>query len=229
MNEAEFLELLNLYLDHEISPADAARLEAEVQRSPDRRRTYLEYCRMQKACAVLAKDFAEQPADKKALVVNADRAGWSGGWMVAGSLAAAACVAFVFSYRSANHRQLEEAPGAQAVAVSVAAAGQTADLATSIPSSVGERLPGGSIARTVTVPVRRGELKPVFVASPLNPGNPESQFGWMQGVQISPMQGLPEREVRLDPRSPLQPARRTYTSGRPVQGSVEMTAFRFQK
>ena len=32
MKDSEFLELLNLYLDHEISPADAARLEAEVRR-----------------------------------------------------------------------------------------------------------------------------------------------------------------------------------------------------
>ena len=29
MKDSEFLELLNLYLDHEISPADAARLEAD--------------------------------------------------------------------------------------------------------------------------------------------------------------------------------------------------------
>ena len=51
MKDSEFLELLNLYLDHEITPADAARLEAEVRADPERRRTYLQYCRMQKACA----------------------------------------------------------------------------------------------------------------------------------------------------------------------------------
>ena len=30
MSEREFIELLNLYLDHEIEAADAARLEAPV-------------------------------------------------------------------------------------------------------------------------------------------------------------------------------------------------------
>ena len=38
MNDSEYIELLNLYLDHEISAADAARLEAEVQSNPARRR-----------------------------------------------------------------------------------------------------------------------------------------------------------------------------------------------
>ena len=47
MKDSEFIELLNLYLDHEISVADAARLEAEVQGSPARRRVYREYCQMQ--------------------------------------------------------------------------------------------------------------------------------------------------------------------------------------
>ena len=36
MKDNEFIELLNLYLDHEISQEDAARLEAEVQRNPAR-------------------------------------------------------------------------------------------------------------------------------------------------------------------------------------------------
>ena len=58
MKDSEFTELLNLYLDHEISAADAARLEAEVQINPNRRRVYQEYCRMQKACKLLAHDFA---------------------------------------------------------------------------------------------------------------------------------------------------------------------------
>ena len=60
MKDSEFIELLNLYLDHEITAADAARLEAEVQASPERRRVYQQYCRMQKACTMLAKDFVDE-------------------------------------------------------------------------------------------------------------------------------------------------------------------------
>ena len=58
MNDTQFIELLNLYLDHEISPSDAARLEAEVQRNAKRYRVYREYCQMHKACALLSPAYA---------------------------------------------------------------------------------------------------------------------------------------------------------------------------
>ena len=57
MKDSEFIALLNLYIDHEITVADAARLEAEVQSNPERHQIYRQYCRMQKACTVLAQDF----------------------------------------------------------------------------------------------------------------------------------------------------------------------------
>jgi hypothetical protein len=63
MNDTEFIELLNLYLDHEISPASAARLEAEVQSNPARRHIYQQYCRMQKACRMIAADFQTEPVE----------------------------------------------------------------------------------------------------------------------------------------------------------------------
>ena len=99
MNDSEFIELLNLYLDHEITPADAARLEAEVRGNPERRRTYLEYCRMQKACALLAADFA---ADRPAVRRESVAAGF--GWAAAGFasfgvVAAGLAVAFVLWQR----------------------------------------------------------------------------------------------------------------------------------
>jgi hypothetical protein len=59
--------------------------------------------------------------------------------------------------------------------------------------------------------------------------NSPAQFEWMKNVQLVPIQQLPLDDLRLDARSPLQPASRTYSSGHPVQGSVEMTAFRFQR
>lgn len=61
MNDREFIELLNLYIDHEISPEDAVRLEAEVMGRPDRREVYNQYCRMQKACSMLTGHFADSP------------------------------------------------------------------------------------------------------------------------------------------------------------------------
>lgn len=106
MKESEFIELLNLYLDHEITAADAARLEAEVQGNPKRREVYQQYCRMQKACTVLAKDFADtgvEADDRKVVAFETPRASfWSPGFLATGGLvAAAACVAVVLSNRSA--------------------------------------------------------------------------------------------------------------------------------
>ena len=62
MKDSEFIQLLNLYLDHEISGADAARLESEVQTNAARRQIYQQYCRMQKACRMIAADFETEPA-----------------------------------------------------------------------------------------------------------------------------------------------------------------------
>jgi anti-sigma factor RsiW len=51
MKESRYIELLNLYVDHRLTPEEAAELETEVQRNPARRKVYLQYCRIQKACA----------------------------------------------------------------------------------------------------------------------------------------------------------------------------------
>src|SRR5205823_1698019 len=76
MKDSEFTQLLNLYLDHEISAADAARLEAEVMSNPARRRVYQDYCRMQKACKLLASEFQSEAAsadDRKVVAFEQTR------------------------------------------------------------------------------------------------------------------------------------------------------------
>jgi len=56
MNDRRFTELLNLYLDHQITAAEAVELEAAVHSSPARRRTYEEYCVLQSACSQLGSN-----------------------------------------------------------------------------------------------------------------------------------------------------------------------------
>lgn len=53
MKESRYIELLNLYVDHRLTPEEAAELETEVQRNPARRKVYLQYCRIQKACTLI--------------------------------------------------------------------------------------------------------------------------------------------------------------------------------
>ncbi|MEI6862289.1 MAG: hypothetical protein WCL04_08560 [Verrucomicrobiota bacterium] len=53
MNDQRFTELLNLHLDHETTPAQASEFEAELNRTPARRREYATYRRMHQACTHL--------------------------------------------------------------------------------------------------------------------------------------------------------------------------------
>ncbi len=254
MKDSEFLELLNLYLDHEISAADAARLEAEVQQDPARRRTYLEYCRMQKACTILAKDFADQPADKKIVAFEPRRSAWGPGIFAAGGVAlAAACVTLILVNRSSTSSSATPVSAGESVAaapVATAAAAnaviaKSAEMSAPIPAVASEKLPPSLIAHTVTVPTaHRSELKPIFVSTPLsqaavNPDaaallattqqNAEAQLEWIKTLQLSPMQAATPETLRLDPRSPLQPANRTFTNASANQSTVERTAFEIRK
>ncbi len=60
MNSQRFTELLNLYLDDEISPQDLGDLMAETRRCEDRQRLFVDYCRIHKACVLLG-----DPSDRK--------------------------------------------------------------------------------------------------------------------------------------------------------------------
>src|SRR5471032_2854782 len=92
MNDREFIELLNLYLDREISAVDALRLESEVVADPKRREVYDQYCRMQKACTMLSLEQVEASDLADRNIVNfPSRSGWSLGPTALGLAAALAC------------------------------------------------------------------------------------------------------------------------------------------
>src|SRR5665213_2153408 len=125
MKDSEFFELLNLYLDHEITPRESARLEAEVTRHPGRLRLYRQYCRMQKACVVLAERSREDaPVQDVMAAAFAPRSGWTGatGMWTTGLMAAAAGIAIVaISHRSSvtarsDANLARPAPAARALA-----------------------------------------------------------------------------------------------------------------
>ena len=102
MKNEKFIELLNLYLDGALPPAQAAELEREIQENPERRRIYRQYCQMQHACTLLSEKFREEAAPavlfRQGQVVAASRAGRASWWRPAAMVAAgamAACFAFV--------------------------------------------------------------------------------------------------------------------------------------
>lgn len=104
MKDARFVTLINLYIDRQISPAEAAELEAEINASPRRRQAYQGYCRMHCATRLVYESFrSEAGLVAEGAPVAGRVAHWRGrradaarrwSWL-AGGLAAAACLALV--------------------------------------------------------------------------------------------------------------------------------------
>lgn len=232
MKDSEFIDLLNLYLDHEISAADAARLEAEVLKNPSRRHIYRDYCRMQKACKILAQDFVEDaaPANAKVIDFASARRASRVGWVMGGSLAAAAaCAALVFV---SVKREAPLAPMNAPMAVH-----DVKIPAKSEAVAAAER----TLPQTVAVPPARGEAPPALASALLLSGNKQvptpqifvgadanaPQFDWLNTVQVAPMQGVSFEEFRrLEPNTPRPAVKRPLGQGR---GPVEWTAIRYTK
>ncbi len=243
MKDSEFIELLNLYLDHEISAEDAARIEAEVQQNPARRQLYRQYCRLQKACTMLAKDYVGQaestgsPADRR-IVAFAPQRSWGASVYVGGLAVAAACVALFVVNRS----QEEVAP---ALAASSLAVQQPA----SVPAAQGQLASVDQgmtqvIAHAVTVPASRAELQPVFSARALvlrkddpaadaglaaaNTVMLRNQFNWMKSIELSPIQRMTVDDLRFDTKADQKINPRVYGPGR-IQDDAKQAAFQFQR
>lgn len=106
MKDARFKELLNLHLDHRLTPAEAEELEAALRADPARRKALRDYEAMQSACAALFERSAKHAPSSRALLTALRRVehriehprsvrnawGWPT-WGLTGGLAA--CVALV--------------------------------------------------------------------------------------------------------------------------------------
>jgi len=252
MKEREFIELLNLYLDHEIGPADAARLEQEIQRNPERRRTYREYCRMQKACRMLATEFAGAPALEKAVGVQAstrlDRGGagvevrWRQWVLGAGGVIAAASLAMVVYLGRWTPLNSESAPrslstlaGHQVVNESTKPGANQLSfpMVVSAPAVAGSGLNASLV--TKSGPAGDGALALSFSRTP-RPGlrlitDKNDQLDWIRQFQLVSVAdrssvALPRFEVKPNE---LRPDVRAIRLGTPAEPAEEAAAFRFLK
>lgn len=244
MKDAEFIELLNLYLDHEITPADAARLEAEVLGNPPRREIYRDYCRMQKGCKLLAQEFQTEPVpavEDKVVAFATARAQTRRAtfYVASGFAAAAACVAFIFVNGDRTADPAAPAPQntmAQSISASPTAAPDAVLAAASSRSS--ER----TIGRTVTIPQEQ-EVQPMLVNALTLAGNSSAgqtsllsngeqnaaQFEWIRTMQLAPVQRVSIDEFRFDGRAPAQAGNRPYATPGAQQGAMEWNAIRYSK
>lgn len=181
MNDSEFIELLNLYLDHEIDPADAARLEAEVHRDARRREIYRQYCQMQAACAQLAGHFADTAETERNVEVFAPTRISRPTWY-AGGLAAAACLTVFLIVRS-HRRDVAVTEAAPQVALAPAVA------------------PAAAKPETFTT-------VPLFNANPTQAvaaSDTPAQLNWLKTVQYSPLNTSAPNFTASPSSDPTQP------------------------
>jgi len=204
MKDSEFIELLNLYLDHEISADDSARLEAEIRGNLKRRRVYHQYCKMQQACRVIATDFATAeservPATEKKVIpfaldaVAAARRRRMQVSYTVGAFAAAACIALVFI----GSRRPDVTPAVEQPAVTLAVSEPVVPAGLAVSASRAAGLRG-------LVSIARPAHFPTLVANPLlltgstqaealraaAVRQADNQLAWLEAVQLAP---LPER------------------------------------
>lgn len=211
MKDSRFIELLNLYVDHEISAEDARLLETEIQQHPRRRQVYREYCQIQKACVLLTDKFrTEAPAADGKVVEFAPRRRWLTPVTYAstGLVALAACVALVLVNRSGN----EASPKADA-AVAATQVRQSLAVAKAQPVRPALQPVFSGLVRDTTLQVS-------FTTSDRAP------FDWMHQVQF---ERVPTQELRFESLQTAPIDDLMFRNRRVFQSQTEGAAFRFQK
>ncbi len=67
MKDNRFIDLLNLYIDRQITAAETAELEAEIQQNPKRQAVYRQYCKIHSATKLVYESFRAGAADQPAI------------------------------------------------------------------------------------------------------------------------------------------------------------------
>jgi hypothetical protein len=222
MKDREFIELLNLYVDREISAEDALRLESEVVANPKRREVYDQYCRMQKACSMLSHDIVEAPQSAGGSNVVSFPAGrsWRLGPAALGLAAALACAAVIVTmkYRALDRDQAVATEAALAKSATLALASSHKSEADSMkPVFVVSRAPGSAAVRTDNVFAADAQSR-------------IAELNWIGNIQMPPVFTASNQEFLLGGKADLKAAALSDpAAARDSQEPAEMTAFRFQR
>ncbi len=253
MNDPRFIELLNLYVDHQLTPAEAVELENELARNPARRRTYADYCRMQKACvALLETQRAQAPlpprlaralaqAERKISLPEAARdtarrlRHW---WLAAGALTTAAA-ALVIAPRllvtqnnaPANAPVVvvsQEQPAARPVLVA-APQDEIIDPRTFLVASVSDELPDHyySVLPARMATRQRASSRREAIALPTLAK--DSSLQWLNEKALAPLVLEASAPLQFTPRTTLPRSSFSGQSSPYGDAQAEMTSFQFQK
>ncbi|MFA5262604.1 MAG: hypothetical protein WC378_02185 [Opitutaceae bacterium] len=245
MKDAKFIELLNLYVDQEITADDAALLEAEIAHNAEHRKIYMQYCRMHRASTVLFESFksgaipsggklaeAARSAESKMSVFPGKRS-WR--WAYGASFAAvAASFAFVLAYRNSSMPAKPDAVSSPVVA-------QHSPQAVRQPLAPQKQQPKTmSVASSATSQSSDSAYRPVFQSRPLGNRDRASQhdvvlassqvdLDWMKRVHLQPLRGVSVEELIFENEPVQVQDLRAFGLQRQTQGKTEMGAFQFEK
>lgn len=234
MTEDRFIELLNLYLDHQIEPAEVAELEGEVRTNPVRRATYTQYCRLQRGCNLLGSQahdaapasarFARSLADAERKIATPHRAfTWSPFQVGSGvTLALAASVAIVVILRSPQSTSpavaVINAPSTDVARMEIGAGA----VATPALASLNSFVPQSAL---MAVNLGAG----LAMEESDNTTTDQEVLAWMQRVDQLQRQALVVDEQAFAGRAMVPPdtgiVRRQYSQ----QASTELTHFTLQR
>lgn len=241
MNDRRFIELLNLYIDDQIAPSEAAELEAEVMRCPRHRRVYDDYCRLQRGCSLLGDGsralapssdaFSRFLRDAERKIAAPRRAGWRLSQPGVFSTAAmAACVAVVFVVHSRQTPTL----GTRGQSVAVVHAEEP--VAAVKVATAADRAVPKALLSTEVLPF---EFQPVLNSSGISVARTAREaeiasmdreaLEWMQRVELLPGTRLVVDEQAFDARPTLQQDNRVFRSRHSLNGNAGFTAFQFQR
>jgi hypothetical protein len=242
MKETRFIELLNLYVDQQLTGAEAAELEAELQGRPERRRTYQQYCRMQKACtqlfeherrnapASLTLARAVAAADEKIVSFPAAAVRRSRLRYASGLAAMAACVAFVLILQrspTAPGEPMTDRPAVAAVPVDTPML--TADEPVAIPAADPQSRAMRPMYYSVFINPR-DERPGASERQPLATPEEQASFAWMNQVNLRPLRRINPDELVFQPKTNLQPPSTDVREDRGgLQQYYEQAAFQYQK
>lgn len=215
MKDTKFIELLNLYLDHQISETESAQLEAEIHNNPARYRLYRQYCQMQKGCTLLTEKFCAEAPAKASVAPAVRRHRVAVAYYYAAGLAAAACIALIVVTRPAGPN-----------AGPALAASNPPAVRTTMPAPARPLVAEPQEMRTVFTTQALAQLEAQAEGSALFTAAGPSSFEWMNELRLNPVQTAP---VVFESTPERTPERDAFRSRRPFQATVEMTAYQFQK
>lgn len=222
MKDNRFIDLVNLYIDRQITAAETAELEAEIQANPRRRAIYKQYCQMHRATTLVYESFRANAPGQLAAAGEGTiahfererRSPW--GYYVAGLAAAAACVALVFvqlsSRQAAGTGPLAKNDSLPVVQVTAVAAPVIAEPKAGLVSLRNHAAVEQDYAAQLAS--LRLEEQRAFAGSPVPAGRLPSLFddGVFESQQVMPVNN---QRVFRSRQSPTQQA--------------EFTAFQFQR